>query len=166
MPRLRLARPARAIEDVVTTRYRRDLMDRARRAADASRRAVLRAACSAGLLLLFISTQWIGQHVSDALTGTTTVPLFITVARWDALILFAACFVVGLAVQRIKAIQWSEWAMASLTWLWLGRYGNPDVDGTTAFFWSYISVPAMVAGLAGAMLVARRHPGLRGSAVR
>ncbi|MGI4808968.1 MAG: hypothetical protein ACRYF2_12785, partial [Janthinobacterium lividum] len=57
-----------------------------------------------------------------------------------------------------------EWAMASLAWLWLGRYGNPDVAGTTAFLWSYASVPAMVAGLAGAMLVVRRYPGLGRSA--
>ncbi|MGI4811665.1 MAG: hypothetical protein ACRYF2_26635 [Janthinobacterium lividum] len=137
-------------------------MSRASRAAVASRRALLHTVRSAGLLLLFITTQWIGQHVSVAFTGPTTVPQFLTVARWDALILFAACFVVGLAVQRIKAIQWSEWAVTSLAWLWLGRYGNPDANGPAVFFWSYLSVPAMVAGLAGALLVARRHPGMRG----
>ena len=117
----------------------------------------MRISRSAGLLLLFMLVQWIGQHISDALTGPTTVPMFIRVARWDALILFVACFIVGLGVQRIAATRWPEWAVASIVWLWVGRYGNPDVVGTTAFFWSYVSVPAMVTGMAAAMLVARHR---------
>ena len=117
----------------------------------------LRISRSVGLLFLLMLVQWIGQHVSDALTGPTTVEMFLAVARWNTLILFAACFIVGLGVQRMETNRWSEWAVASLVWLWLGRLGNPDVPGTAVFAWSYASTPAMVAGLGAAMLVFRNR---------
>ena len=112
-----------------------------------------------GFLLLYLLIQWVGWHISGALTGPLDATAYVFTQPTDDAAFLAATLVVVGCVERYRRTSVLEWGAASAVYLLLSLYGTPGQPGALLFWWGWssdlLTVAAAGAVLGGAAVLGR-----------